>query len=208
MKIILKIVLLNMFFVHHSVCTQEQILIWDYDGTIVEQQTHKYVTEKLILPNVESLMRDKKNLNIVCSGIRTLRSLTPPLPPKKKFPPHKLIETFKNLMNKLPIKAVVFSPDMYGTECWILIKTDTGFEIRKAHKDARYSKFKGYFKKPDTGMLYVIKDLLKEWNITTDSLLFIGDTVQDRQAALTFGIPFKFAANIHTKKECSTVQKI
>lgn len=189
-----KTLLLTLMLANTVFCSAQQVLIWDYDGTIVAQHTY----DKSILPHVKSVMHAEKNINIICSGIRSLQPNTHTLQKEKNYYPHQDIEKFKQLMNELPIKAAVFSYIIGGTECWIIIKTDTDFEIRKAHSDTRYLHLIGYFQKPDTGMLHVIKDLLNEWHIKTNALLFIGDMLQDQQAAQTFGIPFQHAYSIHT----------
>lgn len=38
-----------------------------------------------------------------------------------------------------------------------------------------------------------------EWQIPTDNLLFIGNMLQDQQAAEAFGIPFQHAFDIHAQ---------
>lgn len=185
--------------IHAQSSAEQQVIIWDYDGTIVKQHVNTLKTNTNILPNIETAMQGEATINIICSGIRSLEACRHT--PKKKilYNPEQDIEKFKNLMNQLPIKAAVFSYTLGGTECWVLIKTDTGFEVRTAHTDTRYLHLNGYFQKPDTGMLQVIKDLLSEWQITIekDALLFIGDTLQDQQAAEAFGISFKHAHDVH-----------
>lgn len=184
---------------HSGFCSAQRVIIWDYDGTIVAQNNNTHTAEKPLLPNVETVMNDGEPLNIICSGIRSLQRNTHTIHKNKSYNPHNDIEKFKKLLNTLPIKAVVFSYAVGGTECWILIKTETDFELRTAHKDNRYSHLIGYFQKPDTGMLQVIKDLLSEWHIVIDEILFIGDTLQDQQAAESFAIPFQHAYTIHAR---------
>lgn len=182
--------LIGMFVI--TECYAEQrIVIWDYDGTIAEKQN--------LLPNVENVMLQKDTLNIICSGIRSLEPNAFLSKKLKLYNPEPALKKFKQLMTQLPIKAVVFSYALGGTECWVLIKTDTDIEVRKAHEDTRYLHLKGYFQKPDTGMFQVIKDIMHELHSKTDDLLFIGDTLQDQQAAQAFGIAFKHAHEIHTQ---------
>ncbi len=199
MKILTKLFLLKLILTSTLYSAEQQVLIWDYDGTIVAEHIDPITGNKPILPNVASLMQRENTINIICSGIRALRPTThhKTLPPQTITYPTADIEKFIQLMHKLPIKAVVFSYALGGAECWVLIKTDTDIEVRTAHEDDRYLHLVGLFKKPDTGMLHVIKDLLSEWNIKTDDLLFIGDTQQDQQAAETYGIPFQHAFTIH-----------
>lgn len=85
----------------------------------------------------------------------------------------------------------------------MLIKTpDNNFSVFKAHEDERYHHLIGAFKKPDTGMLIVIKDLLVEKGIVCDdtNTIFIGDAWQDMKAAHGAALPFLHANHVHSMK--------
>lgn len=174
----------------------QKIIIWDNDGTIMgSKDPHdKSSGAKIILPNVEKTMRQENTLNIICSGMKTPESES------QNFDPGKIIEKFKALMLDLPISVAVFSPAIGGIECWVVIKeANNRFTIFKAHEDERYQHLIGTFKKPGTGMLVVIKDILLERGIVCDdtNAVFIGDAPQDMQAAHAAKLPFLHANHIH-----------
>lgn len=184
---------------------EHTIFIWDNDGTIMGSLNPHDTghAAKIILPNVEKLMRQETSFNIICSGCKTPESEL------QNFDPVKIIAKFKELMAKLPIHIATFSPAIGGTECWVIIKkSDTDFEIREAHTDTRYTNLIGQFKKPESGMLLVIKDILQEvleTSIEPKSMTFIGDTEHDKIAAQTLGIPFVWAYRIHQHPEAETI---
>lgn len=180
---------------------QKIILIWDNDGTIQGSLNPNDTSSsaKVILPNVQRIMESNDIVNIICSGCKTTESES------QNFDPLLVIERFKILMNKLPIRLATFSPAIGGTQCYVLIKhmLNDDFEIRKAHEDQRYHHLIGQFKKPGTGMLTVIQDLLHELRHAHEStkLFFIGDTWHDEYAAATVGIPFIAAQKVHLLPE-------
>ncbi len=184
---------------HEGFGMQQRIIIWDNDGTIMGAKDPNDISNsaKVILPNIEKVMQQEGTFNIVCSGMKTPESEA------QNFDPAKIIEKFKKLMMQLPVTIATFSPAIGGTECWVVIKrNDTEFEIRKAHEDERYAHLIGQFKKPDMGMLHVIKDLVKEHGliIHEDNTVFIGDAEQDKIAAYVFKISFIHATHIHEMK--------
>lgn len=154
---------------------------------------------KVLLPNVQRIMETAGTINIICSGCKTPESEL------QNFDPQHVIERFKLLMDKLPIALATFSPAIGGTECYVIIKRSSvdDLEIRKAHEDSRYMHLVGQFKKPGTGMLVVIQDLLQELNYAYGStkLFFIGDTWHDEHAATSLGIPFIPAQQVHALPE-------
>jgi histidinol phosphatase-like enzyme len=174
----------------------QKIIIWDNDGTIMGSKDPHDTTSaaKVILPNVATTMRQKNTLNIICSGMKTPESES------QNFDPEKIIAKFTTLMLELPISIAVFSPAIGGTQCWALIKeADNQITIFKAHEDERYRHLIGTFKKPDIGMLVVIKELLREKGIVCDgtNTVFIGDAWQDMKAAHGAQLPFLHAKHIH-----------
>jgi len=180
-----------------GIAMQPQIIIWDNDGTVMGSKNPNDITSsaKVILPNVADVMQ-RSGINIICSGTKTAESEL------QNWDPVKIIEQFNVLMEKLPVSLATFSPAIGGVECWVMIKHATGnIEIRKAHEDPRYQHLIGHFKKPDIGMLVVIRDLVTELfaqAIDASTTVFIGDAWQDQQAAQNFGIPFVDAHKIHT----------
>jgi histidinol phosphatase-like enzyme len=181
----------------------QNIIIWDNDGTITSAKNPNDTsnTAKIILPNVENIMLQGNRFNIICSGMKTPESES------QNFNATKIIEKFKQLMMQLPIRIAIFSPAIGGTECWVVIKKDNNdFEIRKAHENPDYQHLIGKFKKPDIGMLHVIKDLLQEYGLTihNNNTVFIGDAEQDRIAAHNFGMPFIWAQHLHQLPEPQT----
>lgn len=187
---------------------KRKIIIWDNDGTIQgsKDPNDKSHAAKVILPNVERIMSSVEVFNVICSGCKTPES------EKQNFNPQEIIIKFKRLMERLPIKIVAFSPAIGGVECYVLIKRKSNIvpEIRKAHEDPRYHCLIGKFKKPDIGMLIVIKDLLKEeFNIHAQdptTLLMIGDTWHDKEAAQRAGFSFLNAAQVHELNKKSTLE--
>lgn len=193
------LIIIPIFALEHSHPT---IIIWDNHGTITGSK-NPTDTARIILPNIEKIMRQKNTINIVCSGTKSEHEL-------QNFDPNTIIEELTTLMNKLPIQLAIFSPAAGGTECWVIIKNKTGaIEISKAHENTRYTNYRGKFKKPDTGMLIVIKDILKEifgYTIDATNAIFIGDALQDKQAATNFGIPFMFAQEIHQLSDNAQIE--
>lgn len=175
----------------------KEIIIWDNDGTImgtIDPHDTKRGS-RVILPNVEHIMTTSKALHVVCSGCKTATSEL------QNFNAENIIKRFTVLMSQLPIAAATFSPAIGGTECWVILKNNNEIHIRKAHKEPRYHHLIGTFKKPEIGMLTVIRDLLrKEFNVVIKSSnsLFIGDSWHDKQAATSAEIPFLEATHIHT----------
>lgn len=111
-----------------------------------------------------------------------------------------------NLIQQLPINAVVFSPAVGGTECYVIIKKESSIMVRKAHEEDKYQGYKGKFKKPDIGMFVVMRDVAWEefkQHLTETNSLMIGDTWHDQAAAKSFGIPFLSAELIHQSKNNS-----
>ena len=184
------------------VCAEQQvqpkeitqtILVWDSDGTVVgPKNPHDYHDHtKIILPGVETAMR-KALFNCMISGTKT--------PSSQDYDPETLIPGFKDLIEKLPIRAVAFSASKDGIDCYVLVKkSDGAIETRKAHEDVRYQQYRGLFKKPAVGMFVVLRDIAQEFGYTIDSAtsLMIGDTIYDEQGAKNFGIPFLYANVIH-----------
>jgi hypothetical protein len=195
----------NLFFLclmgtMHS--TTPKIIIWDNDGTIMGSRNPHDPSNKakVILPNVEQTMKQDGVINIICSGTKNPESES------EDYDPEMVIAKFKALMRILPVSMAVFSPARGGTQCWVLTKEDdSNFSILKAHDDDRYRHLIGTFKKPDTGMLAVIKDLLlhnKGLRCEDINTLFIGDTDQDMQAAHDYMLPFLHAYHVHEGKKC------
>lgn len=172
------------------------IIIWDKDGTITGSRNPNDKNTYGILPNVEQVMNQKNIVNIVCSGTKTPES------EQQNFNPEKVITQLKKLMIQLPINIATFSPAIGGTQCWIIIKREQNkFEIRKAHENPRYADLIGTFKKPESGMLVVISDLLRELGYAENTnKIFIGDTDADRFAAEKVGIPFIHADQVHQNR--------
>lgn len=170
----------------------QKIIIWDLEGTI--QGLVGTPDAHRILPGVEHLMLQQNTVNVVCSG-----SITD----EQHGNAEQTVEKFRFLMEQLPIKVVLFSPAAGGTECWAVVKDSCcgNIDIRKAHEELRYSEYVGRFKKPDIGMLAVLKDLLAELEImqAEDMMLMIGDTWHDQKAADFLDLPFIPAAYIHGK---------
>lgn len=168
-----------------------KVLLWDNHGTItgfVDPKNPAHYDG--ILPNVEALMRAEGTHNIICSGTST----------KRDYDPEKIIEKFSKLMTELPICAAVFSPDAAGKQCWVITKKNDGsFVINQAHSDERYTHLAGSFKKPATGMITVIRDLLHERGIAMHehNTVFVGDSWQDLRAAHNAQLPFLHASHIH-----------
>lgn len=180
---------------------QKDIIIWDNDGTIMGSKNPNDTSDnsKIILPNIENVMRSTRAINIICSGCKTPESEL------QNFDSENIIKKFTKLMNQLPIQVAVFSPAMGGKECYIIIKkiNSENIKVIKAHEDIRYQEYIGHFKKPDIGMLIVIQDILKEeFNkimIATNTVM-IGDTWHDEHAAFKMNIPFLNAVQVHRVK--------
>jgi hypothetical protein len=187
------IVLAGLLMMFTAYISPHPIIIWDNDGTVTGSINPNDPT-RVILPHVPEVMAASK-LNIICSGIKTPESES------QNWDPDWIIARFTMMMATLPISMVTFSPAIGGIECWVMIKrSDTTIEIRKAHEDPRYAHYIGQFKKPDIGMLVVIRDIVSELfsdNVDADTAIFIGDSIQDQQAAETFGIPFVDASVVH-----------
>jgi hypothetical protein len=173
----------------------KSVIIWDNDGTIMgTKDLNDRSHERIILPNVQEIMNTVPAVHIICSGFKSAET------EKKNYDTEGVIKRFSHLMHKLPINAAVFSPAIGGVECWELIKNESGeIEIRKAHDDARYTSYIGHFKKPDTGMFVVIKDIVKKFGLAVKNsdFIMIGDTLQDQQFAENAGIDFVYAQEIH-----------
>ncbi len=177
----------------------KDILIWDNDGTVTgsKDPNDKSNQAKIILPNVELVMKQTP-YNFIISGFKSPESEA------QNFDPEKVADRFMDLMEKLPISAVAFSPMIGGVACYVLVKKDKGkIELRKAHEDYRYQQFIGQFKKPGIGMFVVMKDIAEEEfgkTIDAENCAMIGDTWHDESAAKDFGIPFIDAKEIHQGK--------
>lgn len=179
---------------------KNKILLWDNDGTILDSNdpNDKSIKSKVILPGVEEIMHQAK-FNFVISGFKSLESES------QNFDPEENITRFTDLMNKLPISAVAFSPSIGGIHCFVVIKRANQIIVKKSHEDERYKQFIGKFKKPDIGMFVVIVDIaLEEFGQVIDesSAIMIGDTWHDEKAAKNFDIPFIDAKIIH-ERSCS-----
>lgn len=134
--------------------------------------------------------------NFVISGFKSQESES------QNFDPEEITTKFIDLMSKLPINAVAFSPIIGGTACYLIIKKNHQIIIKKAHENPNYHQYIGKFKKPDIGMFVVMKDAaLEEFGqiIEKQNTIMIGDTWHDEVAAKTFGIPFINAEIIHSK---------
>ena len=139
---------------------KHKILIWDNDGTVTGSKNPNDTrnSAKVIFPNVKETMQNS-DFNFIISGYKSPESEL------QNFDANKIITRFSKLMNQLPINAAAFSPAIGGVECYVLIKKNNKIIIKEAHKDSRYMKYIGKFKKPDIGMFMVIKDIaLEEFN--------------------------------------------
>lgn len=178
----------------------QKIVIWDNDGTIMGSRDPNDTADhaKVILPGVETMM-NASQFNCVISGLKSPESEA------QNFDPDKITEKFINLMEKLPIKAVAFSPMIGGIACYVVIKRpDASITIKKAHEEQRYQRYIGEFKKPGIGMFVVMRDIaLEEFGliIDADTSLMIGDMWHDEAAATDFGIPFVHAHKVHEAYE-------
>lgn len=105
-----------------------KILLWDNDGTIMGAKNPNDGTcsAKVIMPGVEETMQ-KAEFNFVISGFKSPESEA------QNFDPEKVIKRFTDLMNKLSISAVTFSPMIGGVACYVLLKKDNNIIICKAH---------------------------------------------------------------------------
>lgn len=166
------------------------VLLWDNDGTISDSKNpndDKFSNVKTILPGVQDLMKHA-SYNFIISGCKTPES------ERHDFNPDKVILKFRALMERLPIKMVVFSLHIGGVSCYVLIQNnDNEVIIKKAHEDKRYKTYIGKFKKPDIGMFVVMRDMAKKvfnQTITSFNTIMIGDSWHDEIAAQTFGVPF------------------
>lgn len=179
----------------------QKILIWDNDGTVTgaKNPNDKGDYAKVILPNVKEAMR-KADYNFIISGFKSPESEA------QNFDPEKVRDKFSKLMDKLPINAVAFSPNVGGITCYVLIKKfDGSLTFKEAHKEARYEQYIGEFKKPGIGMFAVMQDVAWEefgQIIEASNTLMIGDTWHDEKAAQDFGIPFLVAESIHKQSIC------
>lgn len=175
---------------------KQTIILWDNDGTITGSQNpdDKTSNAKIILPGVKETMKTAK-FNFIISGFKSAESET------KSFDPKEIISRFSKLMNELPISAAVFSPAIGGVACYVVINKQNQIIVEEAHKNPRYKKYIGKFKKPNIGMLAVIKDVAQEefgQIIDGKNTVMIGDTWHDEAAAKTFGIPFISAKIVHS----------
>lgn len=174
----------------------KKILIWDNDGTVSGSHNPLDTSSqaKVILPHVVETMA-QADFNCMISGIKNAES------EMQNFDPEKIIERFKALMEKLPLKAIAFSPMIGGVACYVVIKKSDGtISVKKAHEDPRYAQYIGEFKKPGIGMFVVMRDVAKEefdQTIDATTTLMIGDTWHDEQAAKSFGLPFVSAQSVH-----------
>lgn len=174
------------------------ILIWDNDGTITGTKDPKDTADdaQVILPGVETMMH-RAEWNFIISGFKSPESES------QNFDSSKVASKFIDLMDKLPINAAAFSPYRGGIACYVVIKRlDKSLHIKKAHEDPRYQDYIGQFKKPDIGMLVVIKDIAYEefgQIINKNNSIMIGDTWHDKQAAKDFGLPFIDAKRVHSQ---------
>lgn len=191
---------------HHTITTElmltKEVIIWDNDGTIMgSKDPHDTTsTAKVILPNVEHVMKQSGAVHIICSGCKTPESEL------QNFDSDLAIKKLTTLMTHLPIAAATFSPAIGGTQCYVILKIikedgDVSFIVRKAHEEARYQHLIGLFKKPGTGMLTVIQDIAQEElgiTISTHNTVLIGDTWHDEHVAMAMHIPFLHATTVHT----------
>lgn len=195
-------------FIAHAAVTSElleklamkKILLWDNDGTVTGSKDPNDIASnaKVILPGVKNIM-DSVEFNFIISGFKSPESEA------QDFDPDKISQRFINLMNQLPINAVAFSPTRGGVACYVVMKKNDQFIIKKAHEDIRYQQYIGEFKKPGIGMFVVMKDLaFEEFNqiIDMDNSVMIGDTWHDEAAAKDFGICFVEAKIIHEQDGC------
>lgn len=174
----------------------DKIVIWDNDGTIVgsKDPNDKTSKAKVILSGIRETMRITK-FNCVISGFKSPESEA------QDFDPNIIIEKFTKLMEELPIKVVAFSPKIGGVACYVIIKNGDGLKVIEAHNNPKYKSFIGQFKKPGTGMFYVMRDVvLEHFNIEmkNKNTVMIGDTWHDKVAAETFGIQFLNAELVHS----------
>jgi len=91
-----------------------KVIIWDNDGTIMGSKDPRdtFNSAKVLLPNVEAVMRQDNHFNVICSGMRTSESEL------QNFDPESIVAKFKKLMFELPVSIATFSPVMGGTQCW------------------------------------------------------------------------------------------
>lgn len=173
----------------------DNVILWDNHGTITGfADPNNLAHYSSIYPNVERVMRKEGTLNIICSGTSK----------KRDYDPELIIAKFTKLMQELPITIALFCPDAAGKQCWVITKQHDGsFAIFQAHKDERYAHLVGTFKKPDSGMITVIQDIVANLGILPHEYtpLFIGDSWQDVRAAHNAKMPFVHAGNIHRMQE-------
>ena len=144
---------------------QQKILLWDNDGTVTgsKDPNDKGTRAKIILPGVKEAMQ-KAEFNFIISGFKSPQSES------QNFDHDKLANKFIDLMTQIPITAAAFSPTIGGVACYVVVKKDGKFFIKKAHKEPRYKKYIGKFKKPGIGMFVVVRDVaLEEFDQIIDS---------------------------------------
>lgn len=108
---------------------KDKILIWDNDGTILgsNNPNDQTLNAKVILLGVESAMHQAK-FNFVNYGFKSSESES------QNFDPEKNISRFVDVMNKLPISAVAFSPSIGGIHCYVVIKKEGVFIIDRQYR--------------------------------------------------------------------------
>jgi hypothetical protein len=130
-------------------------------------------------------------VNIVCSGTKTKESEL------QNFDPEKIIPKMRLLMEELPITACFFSPAIGVAQCFGATKKET----YSFHDKETYKGLVNKFKKPDYGMMVVIKDfsqiLFENIELSSKDFVVIGDMKADEDAAIKADIDFIHADDIH-----------
>ena len=174
-----------------------RLLVWDKDGTVTSSKDPNDPSSDadLIFPNIATIMNTPGVINAICTGSRQAESEV------QNYDPERIIAKLTHFMNQLPISIATFSPAIGGTQCYAVYRDKNGAtQIRKAHEELSYAHLKGAFKKPETGMLQVITDLVSELYGALPSAQdsrMIGDLWFDEAAARAYHLPFISAFKVH-----------
>lgn len=87
------------------------------------------------------------------------------------------------------LSDIYFCPDFKGEDCWRVLRTDA-YEI-----GTRETQLIGQFRKPDAGMLKLVKLFVEDGNWVVTEMMMVGDRSEDKTCASAMGCKFMWAEN-------------
>lgn len=166
-----------------------KILFCDIDGTLTETISghafKQHPQDVKVIEGADKSLAYFHNNMWTCIGITNQGGIA------KGFKTlEATIQEMQFTMRLLPeLISIYFCPDFEGKECWRVLQLD-------AHETSdRETQLIGQFRKPDAGMLKLVKLFVEDGGHEVTDMIMVGDRSEDLECASAMGCRFLWAEN-------------